>query len=97
MLGTVLAAQQVTTPVWTWVFFTLVLVAVVLVLGVGLRKMREARTTQQSRREARGLTPQQKAFQDEMRLMLQLRVQGQQDAPSAGEPSDDRGAGTPGR
>jgi hypothetical protein len=93
MLVPVLAAQQLTTPTWTWVFFGLVLLAVVLLMGFALRKFGGSRSAQRSRRSGRGLTAEQLAFQEEMRLMLQLRMQARSKAVAqAPEPPAEDGA-----
>ena len=93
-----LAATQASVPLWTWVFFVLAIGATLAVISFGLRRANVGRSSRASRR-TKGLSPEQQAFQEEMRLMLEVRLRERLSAElqqeSAGEPSNDKVAGEP--
>ncbi len=80
----VLAAQQVSTPMWAWVFLALVVLVVLALMSLAMRRLGVVRTKQRSQR---GLTSEQQAFQQEMMLLLQSRLQERIAAASA--PADE--------
>lgn len=93
MLSPMAIAAQVSVPVWAWVFFAIVLLVVVLVASVGMQRARSGRPGGAGGKAARGLTPEQRAFQDEMRLMLEARLQeryGKGDGAPSGPPPEGR-------
>jgi hypothetical protein len=86
MLSPVMTAAQVSVPVWAWVFFVVALLVMVAVASIGMQRARAGRPGGARARAPRGLTPEQRAFQDEMRLMLEVRLQERygkdEDAPA---------------
>ena len=96
MLGAVLAAQQLTIPAWSWLFLALVLIVVVVVLSVGVRRMSGGQAVRSSRRGSQGLTTEQQAFQDEMRLMLEARLREREEAGPPPVTAGDDGGASPG-
>lgn len=75
MLSPVITAAQVSVPLWAWVFFAVALLVMVVVASIGMQRARAGRPGGAGRRVPGGLTPEQRAFQDEMRLMLEVRLQ----------------------
>jgi hypothetical protein len=91
MLTHVLASSQGSVPLWAWVFLVLTMLALVVLVSVGMQRARGARDGGKGRR---GLSPEQQAFQEEMRLMLETRLQERRDRdptgiPPAAEPRGD--------
>lgn len=74
MLSVMVAAAPASVPLWTWVFFAVMVLVVVVVASIGMQRARAGRPGGGAR-VAGGLTPEQRAFQDEMRMMLEVRLQ----------------------
>jgi hypothetical protein len=84
-----LATASASVPLWTWLFFAGAIVAVLVLMSVGLRRSGFGGATGRRSARSRGLSAEQLAFQDEMRLMLEARLRHKGDP---GE-KDERGAG----
>jgi hypothetical protein len=84
-----LATASASVPLWTWLFFGGSIIAVLVLMTFGLRRSGLGGATGRRSARSKGLSAEQLAFQDEMRLMLEARLRHKGEQGENGE----RGAG----
>lgn len=72
----------VSVPAWAWVFFAVTLAVIIVLTSYGMSRAR-GHSGRPTRPEKAGLTAEQRAFQEEMKLQLQLRLQERHGRASA--------------
>jgi hypothetical protein len=85
-----LATASASVPLWTWLFFGGSIVVLLVLMSVGLRRSSRGGAAGRPAARSRGLSAEQRAFQDEMRLMLEARLREKGNRPGAGADALDR-------